>query len=197
MVRSDGGMLSCTNRMRNDGTAITTRMTTGMTVQATSSSVLWVVRDGVGLARALNFTITMSSSTSTKTVMADDDPEHEIVEPDDVVHRRRRRLLEAHLPRRRLAEAGERDAARCECRHESERRGGRSDQSHEHQHWRVRSFQFDRSDTDPKPESASPSARAWHDALPASSARSGIAPRTELCGFSNHNSALLAMRLWK
>ena len=63
-------MLSCTNRMRNDGIAITTRMTTGITVQATSSSVLCVVRDGVGLAFALNFTITMTSNASTKTVIA-------------------------------------------------------------------------------------------------------------------------------
>src|SRR5215213_5545327 len=70
MVRSAGGMLSCTNRMRNDGTAITTRIITGSTVQATSSSVLCVVRDGVGLAAALNFTITISSSASTKIVMA-------------------------------------------------------------------------------------------------------------------------------
>ena len=69
MVRSDGGMFSCTNRMRNDGTAITTRMTTGMTVQSTSSSVLCVVREGAGLARALNFRITISSSANTNTVM--------------------------------------------------------------------------------------------------------------------------------
>src|ERR1043166_1059619 len=69
MVRCDGGMLGCTNRMRNDGIAITTRMTTGITVQATSSSVLCVVFDGVGLAVALNLTMMMSSSASTNTVM--------------------------------------------------------------------------------------------------------------------------------
>ena len=34
----------------NDGTAIATRMITGTSVQITSSSVLCVVRDGVGLA---------------------------------------------------------------------------------------------------------------------------------------------------
>src|SRR5215468_10812155 len=56
--------------MRNDGTAITTRMTTGMTVHATSTNVLCVVRDGVGLALALNFTITVTSNASTNTVMA-------------------------------------------------------------------------------------------------------------------------------
>src|SRR5882757_7117804 len=69
MVTSAGGVLSWKNRMRNDGTAITTRMTTGITVQATSSSVLCVVRDGVGLVLALNFTITISNSASTNSVM--------------------------------------------------------------------------------------------------------------------------------
>ena len=54
----------------NDGTAIATRMMTGTSVQATSSSVLCVVRDGVGLARALKRTITITSSTSTKSVIA-------------------------------------------------------------------------------------------------------------------------------
>jgi hypothetical protein len=38
--------------------AITTRMRIGTTVQATSIAVLWVVREGTGFARALNFTIT-------------------------------------------------------------------------------------------------------------------------------------------
>src|SRR5215213_11731221 len=70
MVRSAGGMLNCVNRMRNEGTAITTRITTGMTVQATSRSVLCVVRDGVGLAFALNLTITISSKARTNTVIA-------------------------------------------------------------------------------------------------------------------------------
>src|SRR6188508_2719786 len=69
MVRSAGGVLSCTNRMRNDGIAITTRMRTGMTVQATSIIVLWVVREGVGLAFALNFTMHVTSRTRTNTVM--------------------------------------------------------------------------------------------------------------------------------
>ena len=35
---------------RIEGTAITTRISTGTKVQSTSSVVLWVVRDGVGLA---------------------------------------------------------------------------------------------------------------------------------------------------
>ena len=63
-------MVCCRNNSLNDGTAIDTRMITGTSVQATSSSVLWVVRDGVGLARALKRTNTMTSSTSTNRVMA-------------------------------------------------------------------------------------------------------------------------------
>ena len=55
--------------MRNDGTAIATRITTGITVQATSISVLCVVFEGVGLALALNFTITINKSASTNKVM--------------------------------------------------------------------------------------------------------------------------------
>ena len=38
--------------------------------RATSISVLWVVREGTGLARALNFTTTMTSSASTNSVIA-------------------------------------------------------------------------------------------------------------------------------
>ena len=59
-------MLSWRNSSLNEGTAITTRITTGTTVQSTSSRVLCVVRDGIGLARALKRTITISSRTSTK-----------------------------------------------------------------------------------------------------------------------------------
>src|ERR1700752_242233 len=70
MVRSDGGVFNCTNRMRNDGIAIPARVSTGITVQATSIIVLWVVRDGVGLAFALNFTMQMRSRTSTNAVIA-------------------------------------------------------------------------------------------------------------------------------
>src|ERR1700738_2565099 len=69
MVTSAGGVLSWKNRMRKDGTAIATRMTTGITVQATSISVLCVVFDGVGLALALNLTITINKSASTNKVM--------------------------------------------------------------------------------------------------------------------------------
>src|SRR2546422_7087273 len=70
MVRSAGGVLSWKNRMRNDGSAIMTRTTTGMTVHNTSTNVLCVVRDGVGWTLALNFTITITSNARTNTVMA-------------------------------------------------------------------------------------------------------------------------------
>ena len=45
-------------------------MSTGTTVQITSMVVLWVVRDGTGLLRALNFTATITSSASTNSVIA-------------------------------------------------------------------------------------------------------------------------------
>src|ERR1039457_4467699 len=45
-------------------------MRTGTTVQMISMAVLWVVRDGTGLARALNFTTTIASSASTNTEIA-------------------------------------------------------------------------------------------------------------------------------
>ena len=54
----------------NDGTAIATRMITGTSVHITSSSVLCVVRDGVGLARELKRTTTITSSASTNSVIA-------------------------------------------------------------------------------------------------------------------------------
>ena len=63
-------MVCCRNRSWNDGTAITTRIMTGISVHATSMRVLWVVRDGVGLARALKRTITISRRMSTNTAIA-------------------------------------------------------------------------------------------------------------------------------
>src|ERR1700682_2629938 len=69
MVRSALGMSSSRNNSRNDGTAMTTRISTGSSVHATSIRVLWVVLEGVGLALALNFTTTMTSSASTNSVM--------------------------------------------------------------------------------------------------------------------------------
>ncbi len=50
--------------------AIATRISTGTTVHTTSSGVLWVVFDGVGLARALNRTITITSRMRTKPEIA-------------------------------------------------------------------------------------------------------------------------------
>ena len=49
--------------------AMATRISTGMIVQATSISVLWVVFDGTGFALALNLTMTITSSASTNSVM--------------------------------------------------------------------------------------------------------------------------------
>ena len=46
-----------------------TRISTGISVQATSIRVLWVVREGTGLVLALNLTTTMTSSASTNSVM--------------------------------------------------------------------------------------------------------------------------------
>ena len=54
-------MLSWKNRSLNDGIAMTIRMTIGMIVHAISSNVLCVVRDGIGLARALKRTMTITS----------------------------------------------------------------------------------------------------------------------------------------
>ena len=62
-------MSSSSNSSRNDGTAMPTRISTGIRVQATSIRVLWVVLEGTGLALALNFTTTMTSSASTNSVM--------------------------------------------------------------------------------------------------------------------------------
>src|ERR1700716_2183152 len=69
MVRSALGMSSSSNNSRNDGTAMPTRISTGIRVQATSIRVLWVVLEGTGLALALNFTTTMTSSARTNSVM--------------------------------------------------------------------------------------------------------------------------------
>ena len=92
--------------MRNDGNAMKTRMMTGTTVHSTSSKVLWVVRDGVGFARALNLIMMTMSSASTNSVIAPIIHSSKIVKPDDVVHHRGRRLLQADLPGRGLSEAG-------------------------------------------------------------------------------------------
>src|SRR5713226_847482 len=47
------------------------RIAIGMIVHSTAISVLWVVRDGIGLARALKRTITTTRRISTKAVIAE------------------------------------------------------------------------------------------------------------------------------
>src|SRR3954447_19767383 len=69
MVRSALGTSSCRNKRRNDGTAMPTRISTGISVHATSIRVLWVVLDGTGLALALNLTTTTTRSASTNSVI--------------------------------------------------------------------------------------------------------------------------------
>src|ERR1700681_2580187 len=69
MVRSALGTSSSWNNSRNDGTAMATRISTGIRVQATSIRVLWVVLEGTGLDLALNFTTTMTSSARTNSAM--------------------------------------------------------------------------------------------------------------------------------
>ena len=49
------------NKSRNEGTAIVAKMMTGTMVQRTSSTVLCVVRVGVGFARALKRTMMIKS----------------------------------------------------------------------------------------------------------------------------------------
>ena len=53
-----------------DGIAITTKITTGINVHATSRSELWVVVEGFLLFLALNLTHTYAKSKNTKIVIA-------------------------------------------------------------------------------------------------------------------------------
>src|SRR5580704_9190259 len=69
MVRSALGMSSSRNNNWNDFTEMPTRISTGISVQATSTRVLWVVREGTGLDLALNLTITVMSSPKTNRVI--------------------------------------------------------------------------------------------------------------------------------
>ncbi len=80
-----------------------TRISTGTTVQTTSIRVLWVVREGTGLARALKRTITIDQQAEHEQRDHPDDPEQEVMEPDDVVHDRGGGLLQADLPGLRLS----------------------------------------------------------------------------------------------
>ena len=70
MVMSGLGSSSWRVSRRNEGIAITTRISTGTMVQATSSSALWVVFEGTGLAFSLKRTTQMPISTITKRLMA-------------------------------------------------------------------------------------------------------------------------------
>ena len=65
--------------------------------------VLWVVREGTGLARALNLTITISQQAEHEQRDGRDEPEQEVMEPDDVVHDRGGARLQPELPGMRLA----------------------------------------------------------------------------------------------
>ena len=93
--------------------AIATRIRTGITVHSTSIVVLCVVRDGVGFRLSLKRHITYSSSTSTKTVISEDDDVDVVVHPVDVVRDRRHGLLKADLLGRRLARARQRRRGRA------------------------------------------------------------------------------------
>ena len=64
-------------------------------------------------------------------------PEQEVMEPDDVVHDRRRRRLQPEFPWGGLAEAGQRDTAAGDNGHA---RDHESDQPLEHQHCSMRSL---------------------------------------------------------
>ena len=69
-VTSAGGGLYCLLIRRIEGIAIATRISTGTTVQMTSITVLWLVREGIGLAPRRNLTIVSPSRISTKTLIA-------------------------------------------------------------------------------------------------------------------------------
>ena len=72
-----------------DGTAMTTRISTGTTVQMISISVLWLVFDGTGLARRRNLNITYSSRPSTnRRDHGDDRHQHRSCASTGVVCRR-------------------------------------------------------------------------------------------------------------
>ncbi len=66
---SGAGMTSCCVSSRNDGTAITTRISAGIMVQAISMGPLWVSCEGIGFARSLKRMTTMASRARTKTEM--------------------------------------------------------------------------------------------------------------------------------
>ena len=162
---------------------------TGTTVQATSISALWVVLDGIGLARALNLKMTISSNASTKHRDQGDDHQQEVVKPRDLLHDRRGRLLEADLPGRRLPQAGHGRCGnqRCQC-------CCCCDQQISAPASRLRSFDKSLSADLARTDGRQPASRKSPGQL---ACGSGDARRDfrENPGFSNHNSARLAMRL--
>src|SRR3954454_24255648 len=64
------GIINCARSSRKEGIAIATRMRTGTMVQATSSMVLWVVREGLGFACSLNLTMIVTSRARTNSEIA-------------------------------------------------------------------------------------------------------------------------------
>ena len=76
-----------------------------------SMAVLWVVREGTGLARALNFTTTIASSTSTNSAMAAISQSRKSWNQTMSSITGVRRLLQPEFPWRGLAEAGPGDTA--------------------------------------------------------------------------------------
>ena len=79
------------------------RIRIGATVHTTSIVVLCVVFDGVGLALALNFIITINSRPSTNNEIDRDHVKHEGMKLGDVVHHRGHGILQSQLPRLRHA----------------------------------------------------------------------------------------------
>ena len=66
-LRTPSGMVSWSVSTANDGMAMITRMITGSAVHTTSSSVLWVKRDGTGFDLALKRTMMTISRSATST----------------------------------------------------------------------------------------------------------------------------------
>ena len=95
---------------------MTTRISTGTTVQTTSIRVLWVVFEGTGLALALNLTMTAISSAEHEQADHGDDDEQPVMECGDEVHHLRRRFLQRPFPRGGLTAFGKRRAAGRKCR---------------------------------------------------------------------------------
>ena len=111
MRSAAGGEYWCASR-RIDGTAITTRISTGTKVQTTSSVVLWLVRDGVGWAPRRKRITTQPSRPSTKSEMiVISGIRMTVVEPGRFLADRRHLILHAHAAVG-LADAGRRRGLR-------------------------------------------------------------------------------------